>query len=65
MVAKPHSRWPYIRTAVLFIAGLAGVVFEATLWGLAKRQPDPTLSLLFAAMMGISIGTWPKNGNGK
>lgn len=65
MAVKPENRWPYVRTAVLFIAGLVGVAFEAALWGLAKRQPDPTLSLMFCAMMGLSIGTWPKNGGGK
>lgn len=62
---RPHSQWPYVRTSVLFIVGLAGVIYEAALWGLAKRTPDPTLSLLFAAMMGISVTTWPRNGNGR
>lgn len=55
--------WAYLRTGLLFVVGLAGVIYEACLWGFAKRTPDPTLSLLFAAMMGISVTTWPKDGD--
>ncbi len=63
MVVKPRrTQWAYVRTSVLFVCGLVGVMFEAALWGIAKRTPDPTLSLLFAAMMGISVTTWPKEG---
>lgn len=59
MPSRSSSQWAYVRTTVLFIAGLVGVMYEAALWGLSNRTPDPTLSLLFAAMMGISVTTWP------
>ncbi len=58
-VKQRHIVWSYVRTSILFCVGLLGVVYEAALWGFAKRTPDPTLSLLFAAMMGISVTTWP------
>jgi hypothetical protein len=51
-----HSQWPAIRTIILFVAGLLGVAWE-TLHG----PVEPSLLVMFAAMMGVSITTWPKD----
>ena len=41
--------WPAVRDVILFFGGLVGVAHEA----LASGTPDPTLLLLYAAMMGL------------
>jgi hypothetical protein len=38
-----------VRDAVLFLVGLAGIVYETV----GATGPDPTLLLLFAAMVGL------------
>lgn len=52
------------RHAILFVAGLGGVLHE-TLFTSAER---PTLLILFAAMMGLPVvmsADQRRNGNGK
>jgi hypothetical protein len=42
--------WPFLRSVVLFFGGLFGVLY-VTVTG----NPDPTLLILFAAMMGLPV----------
>ena len=44
----PRPPWPAVRDAILFMTGLAGIVYEA-LSGLER----PTLLLLYAALVGL------------
>lgn len=44
-----QSEWKLFRDILLFLGGLAGVGFEA----LAKSSPDPSLLVLFGAMLGL------------
>ena len=48
---KPISDWPFLREIVLFIGGAAGVCYET----LGKANPDPSLLVVFAGMMGLPI----------
>jgi hypothetical protein len=41
--------WKAARDTILFVSGLAGVAYET----LSGKPPNPTLLLLFAAMMGL------------
>ena len=44
--------WPFIRDVILFCGGLAGVVVLTIAW-LKGHDPNQSLLLLFAAMMGL------------
>lgn len=48
-VTPARRRWRLSRDSVLFIAGLAGVVYETVI----TQGERPTLLLLFAAMVGL------------
>lgn len=54
------DRWPQIRSAALFLGGMAGVFHETLLTSGTER---PTLLILFAAMMGLPA--FLGKGNGK
>jgi hypothetical protein len=43
--------WPFTRDVVLFAAGLFGVAYETVF----APSPDPTLLLVFGAMLGLPI----------
>jgi len=49
LVVDHESRWPAIRSGVLFVIGVVGVIHEA-FFTTANR---PALLVLFAAMMGL------------
>jgi hypothetical protein len=49
-VTRTSSNWPAAREVILFVAGLAGVIYE-TLHG----PVQPSLLVVFAAMMGLPI----------
>lgn len=46
------SRWPVLRDVLLFGAGLAGATVLTVAW-LKGHDPNQSLLLLFAAMMGL------------
>jgi hypothetical protein len=45
------SDWEPLRTVILFFAGLVGVAYET----IFAHPPDPTLLIVFGAMMGIPL----------
>lgn len=47
-----NGKWALIRDVLLFSSGLAGVVVLTTAW-LKGHDPNQSLLLLFAAMMGL------------
>lgn len=47
------KNWPFIRAVVLFVGGFAGEAVMLLAWWLDGRDPNQTLILLFAAMMGL------------
>lgn len=51
MTGSPRSRWPRIREISLFCSGLLGILYE-TVW---KDAPDPSLLLIFGAMLGLPL----------
>jgi hypothetical protein len=44
-------KWPFIRSILLFFAGLVGVFYEM----LFVHPADPSLIVLFAGMMGLPL----------
>lgn len=60
MVARPPWRLRLSRDAILFSAGLFGVLHETVL----SEVDRPSLLVLFAGMMGLPLYL-RKNGNGK
>lgn len=60
MMTRQRPIFPTLRTAVLFIGGLAGLAYET----LATGTERPTLLILFGAMMGLPLflqnGGWPQ-----
>lgn len=52
------NRWPTLRDATLFVAGLLGVLHETVIYD-AER---PSLLVLFAAMMGLPAFLAKDNG---
>lgn len=53
------ARWPILRDAILFFAGIAGIAHET----LTNHTDRPQLLLLFAGMVGLPAFI-RKNGNG-
>jgi hypothetical protein len=51
MTNTPKSRWPLTREVLLFVAGLAGLIFETVF----RSSPDPSLLLIFGAMLGLPL----------
>jgi len=51
MMTRQRLNFPTLRTAVLFVGGLAGLAYET----LATGTERPTLLILFAAMMGLPL----------
>lgn len=50
MAGRDDQRaWKDARDAILFLAGLLGIVHQTVL----AHPPEPTLLLVFAAMMGL------------
>lgn len=47
-------RWLLIRDIILFFSGLAGVVYQL----LGAKVVEPTLTVIFAAMMGLPAALW-------
>ena len=47
----PIKDWPFAREIILFVGGAAGVFYET----LGKPNPDPSLLVVFAGMMGLPI----------
>ena len=47
------TRWPLIRDVTLFVGGFAGVAVLLSAWVVARRPPDPSFLVIFAAMMGL------------
>lgn len=48
------SSWPTLRGILLFFAGLAGEVVLTVAW-LGGTEPNQSLMLLFATMMGLPV----------
>lgn len=51
ILVKSRWDWDFIRTLVLFFAGLGGVTYEM----LFVHPADPALLVVFGAMMGIPL----------
>lgn len=47
-------RWQLIRDIILFFSGLAGVAYQL----LAAKTVEPSLTVVFAAMMGLPAALW-------
>lgn len=47
-------RWIVLRDIILFFGGLAGIAFQL----LADKVVEPTLTVVFAAMMGLPAALW-------
>jgi len=47
-------KWPMIRNVTMFIAGMTGVAVMTIAW-LKGQEPNQSLMLLFAAMMGLPV----------
>lgn len=47
-------RWILIRDIILFFSGLSGVAYQL----LAARTVEPTLTVVFSAMMGLPAALW-------
>jgi hypothetical protein len=47
----PQPLWPFFREVALFLGGLLGIIYETVL----APRPDPSLLLIFGAMMGLPI----------
>lgn len=47
----PQQRWPFFREVALFLGGLLGILYETVL----APHPDPSLLLIFGAMLGLPI----------
>lgn len=48
---NPISDWPFLREIILFVGGVAGIAYET----IGKSNPDPSLLVVFAGMMGLPI----------
>ena len=48
---NPRDPWPRVRDIALFVAGILGIAYETAL----AKSPDPTLLLVFAAMLGLPL----------
>lgn len=47
-------RWIVLRDVILFFGGLAGIAYQL----LAAEDVVPTLTVVFAAMMGLPAALW-------
>jgi hypothetical protein len=43
--------WQFVRDVILFVCGLIGIAWES----LAPGSPDPSLLVVFGAMLGLPI----------
>ena len=50
-----QQAWPFLRDVILFTAGIGGVTVLTVMWVAADREPNPSLMLLFTAMMGLPV----------
>lgn len=46
--------WSNWRDKLLFFGGLAGVATLTLAWLIAERTPEPSLLVMFGAMMGLT-----------
>lgn len=47
-------RWIVLRDIILFFGGLAGIAYQL----MAAKVVEPTLTVVFAAMMGLPAALW-------
>jgi hypothetical protein len=47
-------RWIVLRDIILFFGGLAGIAYQLV----AAKVVEPTLTVVFAAMMGLPAALW-------
>lgn len=50
-LAPWESVWPFLRDVILFVVGVAGMIFEAGF----VDNPNPAVLMVFAAFCGVPI----------